>query len=194
MSMPPLPALPWSAAPPHVYWQGWPEVRQDLRGGVGLLVGLVVAGVPAGVLWWALAPRADYRVTADGPVPVGAPSGELQVADDAVLVFVLLGLGVLAGGAAWLRRRGRGVGTLVVLALGASLAALAAWQVGELLGAPPTEADLAGIGGTVTTGLTLGAFPVLAAAPFAALLTYLACVVVTADDGLGREQPDRVAP
>jgi hypothetical protein len=119
-------------------------------------------------------------------VPIGPPAGELQVGDDAVLVFVLLGVGLLGGGAAWLRRRGRGVGTLGVLAVGGSVAALAAWQIGELLGPPPTEADLTDVGSTVTTGLSLGALPVLTAAPFAALLAYLACVALTADDGLGR--------
>jgi hypothetical protein len=186
VSTPPLPVPPWPEPPPHASWQGWPEVRQDLRAGLGLLVGLALAGVPAGALWWALAPRADYRVTADGPVPVGPPAGEIQVGDDTVLVFVLLGLGVLAGGLAWLRRRGRGVGTLGVLALGGSMAALAAWQVGELLGPPPTEAQLGDVGATVTTGLSLGALPVLTAAPFAALLAYLVCTVVTSDDGLGR--------
>ncbi len=186
VSTPSLPVPPWPELPPHAYWRGWPEVQQDLRTGLGLLVGLVAAGVPAGVLWWWLAPRADYRITSDGPVALGTPVGELQVGDDVVLVFVLLGLGLLAGGAAWLHRRGRGVGTLGILALGGSLAALTAWQVGELLGPPPTEAELTEVGATVTTGLSLGALPVLTAAPFAALLAYLVCTIVTADDGLGR--------
>ncbi|WP_104529983.1 hypothetical protein [Blastococcus saxobsidens] len=192
MSTPPIPAPPLEAPPgpaPHrdVHWRGWPEVRQDLGGGLGVFAALAVSGVPAGVLWWLLAPRADYRVTADGPVAVGLPAAEVPVGVDSVLLLVLLGLGVLAGGLAWLRRRTRGVGMLVVLTLGATLAAVGAWQVGALLGQPPTEAELTAVGSTVTTGLGLRALPVLAGAPFAALLTYLACVLVTADDGLGRE-------
>ncbi|TFV50292.1 LPXTG cell wall anchor domain-containing protein [Blastococcus sp. TF02A-35] len=187
MSTPPLEAPPLPASPSRVFWQGWPEVRQDLRGGTGLLLGLGLAGLPAGVLWWLLAPKADYRVTDAGPVPVGPPVGELQAGDDAVLVLLLLGLGLLAGLAAWLRRRTRGVGTLAVLAAGGSLASVVAWQLGELLRRPPTEAELADVGTVVTTGLTLGSLPGLAATPFAALLAYLCCAILAADDGLGRE-------
>ena len=191
---PPLPAPPGLALPRDVYWQGWPEVRRDLRAGLGVFAGLAFAGVPAGVLWWLLAPRADYRITAEGPVPVALPAAEVPIGDDSVLLFVLLGLGLLAGGLAWVRRRARGVGMLVVLALGGTLAALGAWQVGELLGAAPTEADLLEVGSTVTTGLSLRALPVLAAAPFGALLAYLTCVLVSADDGLGRAGDQAAAP
>ncbi|WP_346623129.1 hypothetical protein [Blastococcus montanus] len=194
MSTPPLPAQPALGVPPHAYWRGWPEVRQDLRAGRALGFGLVLAGVPAGVLWWLLAPRADYQITEAGPVVLGRPSGELQIADDTVLLLILLTLGALAGAAAWLLRRGRGVGMLLVLAVGASLAALIAWQTGELLGPAPTEAALADVGTQVTTGLTLGSLPALAAAPFAALLVYLVGALVAVDDGLGRPVGDDVAP
>lgn len=192
VSTPPIPAPPLQAPPgpaPHrdVLWRGRPEVREDLRGGRWVFAALALSGIPAGVLWWLLAPRADYRITADGPVAVGLPAAEVPVGVDSVLLLVLLGLGVLAGGLAWLRRDARGVGMLVILALGASVAAVGAWQVGQLLGQPPTEAQLSAVGATVTTGVGLRALPVLAGAPFAALLTYLACVLVTADDGLGRE-------
>ncbi|CCG03157.1 hypothetical protein [Blastococcus saxobsidens] len=191
MSTAPLPARPMLGVPAHAYWRGWPEVRQDLRAGRAVLLGTVLAGLPAGVLWWLLAPREDYRVTEAGPVPVGGtPSGELQVGDDAVLLFVLLALGLLAGAAAWRVRRGRGVGMLLVLAVGTSLGAVLAWQTGELLGAAPTAAQLTELGAQVTTGLRLGSLPVLAAAPFGALLVYLAGALVAADDGLGRTVPN----
>ena len=81
-------------------WQGWREIRADLRFSAVLVVALALLGVPAGVLWWLLAPRADYRITADGPVVLGQPSEELVVADDAVLVLVLAGIGLLCG-AGW---------------------------------------------------------------------------------------------
>ena len=183
---PPLPLRLAPGVPPSAYWRGWPEVREDLRTGRWLLLGLVLAGLPAGLGWELLAPRADFRVTDAGPVPIGSPTVELQMADDAVLVFVLLGFGLLAGGVAWLRRRGRGVGTLVVLAAGTVLGAVVAWQVGELVGAPPAPARLTEVGAQVTTGLRLGSLPVLAVAPFGALLVYLAGALMTADDGLGR--------
>ena len=192
MPAPPLQGTSGPVPSRDVFWRGWPEVRQDLHRGRWVLTGLALAGIPAGVLWWLLAPRAAYRITADGPVAVGLPAAEVPVGDDSVLLLVLLGLGLVAGVLAWLRRDARGVGMLLVLAVGASLAAVGAWQVGAFLGQGPTEADLTAVGSTVTTGLTLRALPVLGAAPFAALLTYLACVLGTADDGLGRVQPDPV--
>ncbi|WP_147251529.1 hypothetical protein [Blastococcus sp. TBT05-19] len=186
MSTPPLEAPPLPAPSAHAFWRGWPEVVQDLRGGIGLLVAFALTGIPAGLLWWLLAPQAVYRITDDGPVPVGARVGEVQAGTDAVLVLVLLGLGLVVGFGAWLLRSRRGVGTLVVLSVGGCLASAVAWQFGELLRRPPTEAEITDVGSTVTTGLVLGSLPVLAATSFAALLGYLICVMVVADDGLGR--------
>lgn len=186
MTTPPLPVQPAPGVPVHAYWRGRAEVREDLHAARPLLVGLALAGLPTGLLWWLLAPRAEFQVTETGPVPVGPPAAEVRVADDAVLVLLLLGLGLLAGAVAWRIRRGRGVGMLVALAAGASAAAVLAWQVGELLAPSPSEAQLGEVGAQVTTGLVLSSLPGLAAAPFAALLVYLVCALLTADDGLGR--------
>lgn len=171
------------------YWRGWPEVRADLRSSVWVVLALALAGVPAGLLWWALAPRADFRVTETGPVPIGDVTEELLVADDVVYALVLLGVGLLAGAAAWFLRRRRGVATVLALALGGCLTAVVAWQVGELLGAGPSEAELADVGSRVTTSLTLGSPAAMALAPFAALLAYVAAVLYARDDGLGRTEP-----
>jgi len=177
-----------TAPPASAYWRGWPEVRADLRSAAGIVAGLALAGVPAGLLWWALAPRADFRITETGPVPIGEVSPELLVADDAVLALVLAGVGVLAGVAAWFLRRRRGVATVLALALGTCVTAVVAWQVGELLGAGPSEAQLADVGARVTTSLTLSSPAAMALAPFTALLAYVVAVLYTPDDGLGRTQ------
>lgn len=177
--------------PASAYWRGWPEVRADLRSSIGLVLALTLAGLPAGLLWWWLAPRADFRVTETGPVPIGTLSDELLIADDAVFALILAGVGLLAGAAAWfLLRRRRGVATVVALALGACLTALVAWQLGELLGAAPTTAQLADVGARVTTSLTLGSLPALAVAPFTALLAYVVGVLYAPGDDLGRTEPD----
>ena len=168
------------------YWPGWPEIRTDLRSSLRLVAGLALAGLPAGLLWWALAPRADFRVTAHGPVVIGSPPEELLVADDAVFALVLAGLGLLAGGAAWFLRRRRGVATMTALAVGASLAGVGAWRLGEWLGAGPTEAQLADVGRQVTTSLTLGSMPALAVGPFVAVLAYLVAALFSHRDDLGR--------
>jgi LPXTG-motif cell wall-anchored protein len=179
---------------PAALWRGRRELRADLRSSVLLVLGLALAGLPAGLLWWALAPRADFRITDAGPTVIGHPSQELLVGDDVVFVLVVAGLGLLAGAAAWFLRRRRGVATVVALALGATAAAVLAWQLGEVLGVGPTAAQLADVGARVTTPLRLGSLPALAMAPFAAVLAYVVPVVVAREDGLGRvPEGDRAA-
>jgi hypothetical protein len=175
------------------YWRGWPEVRADLRSSARLVLLLVLAGLVAGLLWWWLAPRADFRITDAGPVAIGTPPEELLVADDGVLALILLALGLLAGAAAWFLRRRRGVATVLALAFGASAMAAVAWQFGELLGPGPTHAQLTDVGRVVTTSLTLGSLPALALAPFGAILAYLVPVLTAHRDDLGRT-PDPALP
>ncbi len=152
-----------------------------------------VAGLAAGALWAWLAPRVDYRVTETQPVPVvGVPSAEVFMADDGVYVLLLAGLGLVAGVLAWQVRGRRGVPVLVALATGMVGAGVVAWQLGEWLGAGPTEAELAEVGATVTTGVDLAATAALAVGPFVAVLTYLVATALTPDDDLGR--PDDGPP
>jgi hypothetical protein len=150
---------------------------------------LVMCGLPAGLLWWALAPRARFEVTRDGPVAVGRPSAELLVADDGVYTLVLAGLGLLAGVVVWRLRRRRGVAVLLALALGTLLAAVLAWQLGQLLGPPPTQAELADVGAEVTTGLRLNSLAALAVGPFLAVLTYLLAALFASAEDLDRPDP-----
>jgi hypothetical protein len=181
--------------PAAALWRGRAELRDDLRSAVTLAGVLLLSGLPAGLLWWWLAPRADFRITADGPVAIGRPSNEISVADDSVLVLILAALGLLAGGLAWFLRRRRGVATVTALAVGALAAAVVAWQLGELLGPLPTPAELEDVGGVVTTPLSLAGVPALAVAPFAAVLAYLVAVVMARTDDLGRAPgAEAVAP
>ena len=170
----------------HAIWGGWREIHADLRSSVRLVLVLALAGLVAGLLWRGLAPRADFRITGAGPVAIGDPPAELLMADDAVLALVLTAFGLLAGTAAWFLRRRRGVATVLALAVGASLMAVIAWQLGEILGAGPTKAELADVGNVVTTRLALHSLPALALAPFGALLAYLVPVITAHRDDLGR--------
>jgi hypothetical protein len=174
------------AGPARRPWSPWAEARADLGPALRVAALLGLCGIPAGLLWWWLAPRADFRITADGPIPIGRPSEELQVADDVVLALILAALGVLAGIVVWRRRGLRGVAAVLALAVGTCLAGLLAWQGGELLGRPPTEAELTDVGGVVTTGLVLGSVPVLAVGPFTALLAYLVGALWAHRDDLDR--------
>lgn len=189
-----IPAEPIGVPAAHAYWRGWSEIRADLRSSVRLVLVLALAGVVAGLLWWWLAPRADFKVTSGGPVPIGNPSEELLIADDSVLALILFGFGLVAGVAAWFLRARRGVGTLFALAVGGAAMAVVAWQLGEFLGAGPTRAQLTDVGRVVTTPLHLGSLAALALASFAALLAYLVPVVTAHRDDLGRTPASPGAP
>lgn len=193
----PAPGPGASAAPPAGRpWSPWREARGDWRVATALVGVLAVVGVPLGVLWWALAPRADYRITGSGPVAIGNPSEELLVADDGVFVLVVAGFGLLAGVLTWLVRRQRGLASLLAVAVGTLAGSAVAWQVGEALGPGPTRAALTHVGGRVTTSLTLDMHPALAVGPFFALLVWLVATLYSKGDGLGRPAPatDASAP
>ncbi|MGY1643780.1 DUF2567 domain-containing protein [Geodermatophilus sp. SYSU D00703] len=192
--VPPGPAEPlraprraWWASGPR--WPGVVELRADLPGALGMTGVLLLCGAPAGLLWWALAPRAQFQVTQDGPVAVGRPSAELLVADDGVFTLVLAGLGLLAGVVAWRLRRRRGVALLLALAVGTLLAAVLAWQLGQLLGPPPTQEQLADVGAEGTTGLRLNSLAALAVGPFLAVLAYVLATLLASAEDLDRPDP-----
>jgi hypothetical protein len=170
-------------------WSPWAEVGREWRLLVGLVGGLGVAGVALGVLWWLLAPRADYRITTAGPVPIGNPSEELLIADDSIFVLIVAVLGLAAGIATWLIRRRRGLAGLLGVSLGTLAAAAVAWQVGEMLGHGPTRVALTHVGGQVTTRLTLGSVPALAVGPFFAVLVWVGGTLYARADDLGRNPP-----
>ena len=184
---PPVRPARWGAG------ERWPG-GADLRGSLVLAGVLVLAAVPVGLLWWALAPRATFEVAEEGPVPVGRPSEELLIADDGVYTLLLAGLGLVAGLVAWRLRRRRGVGTVLALAAGTALASLLAWQLGELLGAGPSPAELTAVGTQVITPLRLTSRAALAVAPFLAVLVYVVSTLLTAAEDLDRPTPARAAP
>ena len=171
---------------PAGHWGGLAELRADLLPALRLTAVLVLAGIPAGLLWWQLAPREDYRVLADGVEALGDTSPELFAADDGVFVLVMAALGLIAGIAGWLLRRRRGVTMLVALAVGTGLAGVLAWQLGELLGPGPTQEDLAEVGATVTTRLELASMPALTVGPFVAVLVYVIATLLASGEDLGR--------
>ena len=181
---PPLP--PWAQA----RRDGVPGLRgsrEDLPTALLTVLVLALSGLPAGALWLWLAPRAEYRVTENDVVPVsGLPNSELFVSDDGVFVLVLAALGLLAGLVVWRLRSRRGALVLAALATGMLAAGVVAWQLGAALGAGPTEAELAEVGRTVTTGLGLRATAALAVGPFVAVLVYLVAAIYTPRQDLGR--------
>lgn len=186
-----------SAPPPAAVPAGVPGLRgsrDDVRVGLRLALALAVLGLFAGLLWFWLAPRVDFRVTStSGDVAVvggGLVSPELFMSDDGVYVLVLAGLGLLAGLAGWfVFRARRGVVLLSSLAGGMLLASVAAWQVGALLGRGPSREQLATVDTVVTTAVDLNMLAALAVGPFVAVVVYLVATVLTSHDDLGRPEP-----
>lgn len=174
------------APPARRPWSPWSELRSDLRRMGITIAALAVAGLPAGLLWWLLAPRADFRITSDGPTPIGNPSAELLVADDVIFTLVVVGLGLLAGLVLWFRRGSRGVAAVVALGSGTLAAGTLAWQLGQALGPGPSSAELRHVGARVTTGLHLASLPALAIGPAVALLAYFVAAALDGRDDLGR--------
>ena len=150
------------------------------------IAALAIAGLPAGLVWWWLAPRADFRITADGPTPIGNPPEELLAADDVIFTLVVAGLGLLAGLVLWFRRGFRGVAAVVALAVGTAAGSALAWQIGELLAPGPGSAALRHVGARVTTGLNLASWPALAVGSCIALLVYFVAAALDGRDDLGR--------
>jgi len=120
-----------------------PAVRDDILAGLVTLVVTVLAAAPVGLLWAALAPRADVVVEGGG-VQL-AQQGGLGVFIAADGSFLLAGLlaGAVSGVFAW--RLGRAHGPAVVLALtvGGLLAAYLAVRVGQQVGVEALERAIA---------------------------------------------------
>ncbi len=159
--------------------QAGPGLRVEALTALVVLAGVAVLGVPVGLLWRALAPRAVALVS-NGSVDLVNSETKAFIAADGTLFLLSLAAGVLAAAAAWWLARDRGVGALLGLVVGAALAAYLAGRIG-LLG-QDRQALLSGVRAGRVTGrvdlpLQLRARPVLLAWPAAAALTWVALIL-----------------
>jgi len=173
------------AVPP--WYEGLRVTRAELRSALRLALGLAVAGLPIGLLWLALAPRRQYEVV-DGGFRAVEPQSEALIGADGWLLILTGALGVVVAGLAWRFVRVRGVGVVLGLAIGMLLAAVVAWQTGELLGTGPSEEQTAQLGSIVAPAVQLRAIPVLVIGAFLATLTYVVVACFAANDELHRRQ------
>ena len=104
-------------------------LRAELRTGLWTLAVLVLCGAPLGLLWAAVAPRADLVQQGDS---LGFADLETKdfIAADGLLFLLGVAAGVLAAVLAWRLGRHRPLGTLLGLVAGAGLASLVAWRTG----------------------------------------------------------------
>lgn len=101
---------------------------------LAVLVGCVLLGAPAGLLWSAIAPRVTVRLTDKGPVADNLESTKAFIGADGSYLLIGLALGLVCGTLAWLFARRSGPWTVVALAVGGALAALVAGRVGLMPG------------------------------------------------------------
>lgn len=139
--------LPRAAAPSPLRrsqrrW-AWPSLRRSTRPAVALVAfpvaGAVLLGALTGLVWSALAPRAEVVLTNGEPIYARAQPSAVIAADG--WFTVVTGLAGLACGAAltllgrrYLHSTGREITALASLACGGLLGSLTAAQVGRLAG------------------------------------------------------------
>ncbi len=121
-----------ASAPIHGSTAGRLVDLRDLRAGALTTVVLVLLGVPLGLLWQAVAPRAAVATTGDGALILASIEDKAFIAADSLLFLLGLGLGLLAGAAAFRLGRRRAPGVIVGLVLGGYLAVLVAASTGVL--------------------------------------------------------------
>ncbi|MFD1937758.1 MULTISPECIES: hypothetical protein [Nonomuraea] len=138
------------------------------------VLALAALGVPAGLAWSLLAPRAPYAVAA-GEVVLADPSTQALIAADGWYAVITGGLALACAVVAWNLARDKRLEVLLGLAAGSGIAAFVTQWVGTTftLGAVTVEAAAAGPGVKVVAGaLALTAKGVLVTWPLVAVGLY----------------------
>jgi hypothetical protein len=132
-----------SSPPPEredVYWYPVEPPPPPRRPGltavqaIGVLLATSVLGLPLGVLWQHLAPNIPVLVVSDGAIYDDSQPEQFMGGDG---WFVVLGLlfGIVMAVLTWtLCKQLRGPLSLLVLAVGGTVAAILAWKVGREIG------------------------------------------------------------
>lgn len=150
-------------------------MKTEVREAAIILVGVALAGVLLGVLWWWLAPQVPLVSDGDA-VYLRDTEGEQAVGVDGTFTLLALGFGAVSALVVFLVRRRGGVPLVLAMTAGGLLGALLAWRLGVWLG--PTQDVVAharevGKGVTFSAPMKLGAKGALLAWPLAALLVHL---------------------
>ena len=136
----------------------------------------VLVALPAGLVWWLLAPLTLVEKRSDGLYRVGGEGDESAVAADGWFAAITLVAGIAVALVVYLRTRPGRVVPLVALVVGGILGSLAAWQLGHLLGPGSLQTTAAArpLGATFRGPLDVSAYGVLLAWPMATVITYFA--------------------
>ncbi|HEV2886739.1 MAG TPA: DUF2567 domain-containing protein [Jatrophihabitans sp.] len=151
-----------------------------------LVAAQLLAGVLAGLVWRAWAPRTVSYLLSGGdgnPAFVIPEESESQIAGDGRFVLMSIGLGMVFGLVAWRLRALRGPVVLAALAVAGVLSSVLARAVGELL---PSGSSARRLDAPFSPQLSLHAFPAaLVVQAFFGVLVYTALVGLSADQDLG---------
>lgn len=108
---------------------------QDLQAASVVVLGSLLLGAPAGLLWSHLAPRVQVTVSAQGPEIADVETNKGFIGADGSYFLVMLAMGVLCGLLAWWLFRRSGPASVLALVVGGTAAALVAAMVGLIPGA-----------------------------------------------------------
>ena len=154
---------------------------RDLRVSIGVIVALVAAGIPAGMIWWAWSPRTVGYVFA--PHAVIPDDSEALIASDGRFLVITAAVGLLAAVLVWSRRSWRGPLVAAGLGVGALAGALVTDLIGRLAGGGHTDGPLHTL---IKLPVAVRAEGLLLVQPLVALLVYGLAVSFASHDDLGR--------
>ena len=157
-----------------------PEIRRQATVG-GIIAGaLTVLGVPIGLVWSAIAPRADLIVVAPGQAIPADPESTAYMTGDGSFALLTMAVGVVAAVIAYaMAGRRSGTGAVIGLGVGGALGSLIAWQTGRLPGVGHYRNALHGArtGDQISALLTVHARGVLVLGALAAVVLFGLIVV-----------------
>lgn len=167
-----------------------PPWRSDVLAALVAAAVTVLLGAPVGLLWAAVAPRAE-AVLAGGQYLRADPSSDAYIAGDGYFLAACVLAGVVGGLVAWWLGREHGPAVVGGLAVGGLAAALVMRRVGEAVGLDGLVEAVLAREARVDLALELGAGTAVAAWPAAALIAYLAATLVAGRGEAGSVEADR---
>jgi hypothetical protein len=176
--------------PPYVYHYIRPRpkvvVKRDLLPGVVVALTIPMGGIAAAFLWsWLAPPQLKIVSPNDNKLyPIGVESYHRL---DALMVFVLIGLGAgaITGIAVWLLRQRRGPVVMLAMTAGSFAAAWTAQWLGGKVVSYPAPATIKP-NDTLLVAPALETWSGILAWPLAAALAYGCCAAWNGLDDLGR--------
>jgi hypothetical protein len=176
--------------PPYVYHYLRPRpkvvVKRDLLPGIAVALTIPMGGIVVAFLWsWLAPPQLKIVSPNDNKLyPIGVESYHRL---DALMVFVLIGLGAgaITGIAVWLLRQRRGPVVMLAMTAGSFAAAWTAQWLGAKVVSYPAPATIKP-NDTLLVAPSLETWWGILAWPLAAALAYGCCAAWNGLDDLGR--------